>query len=111
MKNVFKLNLFFIGFPILLCLIGILDENFIFWGLLSTILTGIFQVIVGVGMLVDEPKDKQLQIYVAAVVAFFIMWLLTAQFGLNEFITYCLIGIPPCLALYLTFIIYKKRKL
>ena len=110
MKNVFKLNLFFIGFPILLCLIGLLDENFIFWGLLSTILTGLFQVIVGVGMLVDEPKDKRLQIYIAAVVLFFTIWLLNTQFDSNDFITYCSFGIPPCLALYLTFIIYKKRK-
>lgn len=111
MKSLFKLNLVFIGVPILLCLIGIIDENFLFWGLLSTMLTGLFQVIVGIEMLRDEPNDKYLQAYVAAVVLFFITWFVNAQTGYHNFLTFGLIGVPPLLALYLTFIIYKKRNL
>jgi apolipoprotein N-acyltransferase len=111
MKNLFKLNLAFVGFPILLCLIGIIDENFLFWGLISTMLTGLFQVIVGFGMLRDEPNDKYLQVYAAGVILFFITWFVNAQIGYNNILTFTLIPIPAILAMYLTFIIYKKRKL
>jgi apolipoprotein N-acyltransferase len=109
MKNLFKLNLVFVGFPIALCLMGFIDQNLLFWGLISTMLTGLFQVVVGIGMLRDEPNDKYLQVYVAAVVLFFITWFINFLIGYINAITFCLIPIPAILALYLTFIIYKKR--
>lgn len=109
MKNLFKLNLFFVGMPITICLLGFFNEAFLFWGLLSTILTGLFQLIIGFAMLIDEPKNKYLQIYILVVIAFFLIWYLNSLIGYNNLITYFLFAVPPILAFYLTFIIYKKR--
>lgn len=111
MKNLFYLNLFFVGFPILLCTMGILDETLIFWGLISTMLTGLFQLIVGFGMYFDDPKDKMLQWYVGLVLLFFGCWLLSAFIETKFLLTPFLFALPPALALFLTYIIYKKRNL
>lgn len=111
MKNLFKLNLVFVGGPILLCLMGFMDEKLLIWGLLSTILTGLFHIIIGFGMLLENPKDRNLQIYVASVIAFFISWFVYAQTGYNDVIGFILVFIPVILATYLTIIIYKKRNL
>lgn len=111
MKNLFNLNLAFIGFPILLCLLGIFDPAFVFWGFLSTILTGLFQLIVGFGMLKDEPKDKDLQRYAFFVALFFSCWIASAFLETASLVMHYLFVLPPLLAAYLTFIIYKKRNL
>lgn len=108
MKNLFNLNLFIIGAPIVMCLMGFLDENFLLWGLLSTMLTGLFQVVFGIAMLIDEPKNKHLQLYFSCVILFFCIWLTSLKFGYVNFGNTVLFTIPPCLALYLTVIIYKK---
>ena len=111
MKNLFRLNLAFIGFPILLCLLGIFDPSFVFWGFLSTILTGLFQVVVGIGMLKDAPKDKNLQRYAALVVLFFFGWLACSFIDYGDIPMNFLFALPPFLAAYLTYIIYQKRNL
>lgn len=107
--NLFKLNLVFVGFPIALCLLGIWDEVFLFWGLLSTILTGFFQVIIGFGMYFDEPNDNSLKVYVSLVISFFVIWIATAFIEDGLEIMRYMFALPPLLALYLTVIIYKKR--
>jgi len=111
MKNLFNLNLAFIGFPILLCLLGIFDSVFVFWGFLSTILTGLFQLIVGFGMLKDDPKDKDLQRYAFFVLLFFSGWIASAFVESKNWIMDYIFVLPPLLAAYLTYIIYKKRNL
>ena len=111
MKNLFRLNLAFIGFPVLLCLMSVIDGEFLFWGMLSTILTGLFQLVIGFGMLKDEPKDKDLQRYAFLVLLFFCGWITSAFLEtINRIMDYIYV-LPPLLAAYLTYIIYKKRNL
>ena len=109
MKNLNYLNYFFVGFPIALCLIGFADNDFLCFGLLSTTLKGLFQVIVGIKMLQDEPNDKNLQIYIIAVIAFFATLFIISKVGLYDWINYILLSVPPILAIYLSIIIYKKQ--
>ncbi len=110
MSNLFRLNLFFVGIPIILGLLGyFFDEALIYWALISTILTGLVQLIIGFGMYFDEPKDKLLRWYVILVVFFFSSWILSGLLKDSFDIMKFLIFLPPFLAFYLTFIIYKKR--
>ncbi|MES2545417.1 MAG: hypothetical protein V4548_11060 [Bacteroidota bacterium] len=108
MKNLNKLNYFFVGLPITLCLIGIINQEFLLFGLLFSMLTGIFQVIAGMGMLIKEPNNKYLKTYVIAVIIFFLLWFINSKIGYQNTITFILIGTPPILAIYLSIIIYKK---
>ena len=108
MKNLFKLNVFFVGLPIALCLIGVFKEEFLFWGLISTMLTGLFQVIAGIKLLSEEPKDIRLRIYIISVIIFFTLWIINTKIGYNDIIMYVLFPIPLLLAFYLSIIIYKK---
>lgn len=112
MKILNYLNYFFVGLPVILILLGLLFDaqqgNLIVYGLFSTILTGLFQIIIGIQMQIDEPKDKYLTVYITSVVLFFITYLINVKL-LNSDIIYCiLLFIPLVLALFLSIIIYKK---
>ncbi|GEC72398.1 hypothetical protein SAMN05443543_10846 [Flavobacterium flevense] len=113
MKNINYLNYFFIGIPTLLILLGYLTNqsfgNLVGYGLLFTILTGLFQVIIGTKMSIHEPKDKMLQIYIISVILFFAIWLFNGLFLSSDILYFILLFIPPVLAIYLSIIIYKKR--
>ena len=112
MKTLNYLNFFFVGSPITLILLGLLFDpqqgNLIGYGLFSTILTGLFQVVIGIQMLIDEPKNKYLKIYTVAVILFFLMLLINVQLLYSDLIYFILPFIPPVLAIYLSVIIYKK---
>ena len=109
MKNVFKLNLFFVGIPIILCLFGLINESYFYLGLISTILTGIFQVVISIKMIQDEPNDKNIKIYLAGVILFFFSLFIVSKIGLYDWINYIFLTIPPILAIYLSVIIYNKQ--
>jgi apolipoprotein N-acyltransferase len=110
MKNINKLNYFFVGVPTILCLAGIFNEKFLFFGMLSTILTGLFQVVMAIKMLIDEPHNKQLQIYIAAVVFYFTTWIVFPEIEYKNILKFGLVIIPILLAFYLSIIIYKKAR-
>lgn len=48
MKLIFRLNILAIGLPILLGLVGTIFNIFLFYALLSTMLTGLIQVVLGI---------------------------------------------------------------
>jgi hypothetical protein len=108
MKNINYLNYFFVGVPTILCLIGTLNDSFLFFGLLTTILTGFFQVTIGLKMLIDEPNNKSLINYIVGVLTFFILWFIISIIEYQNPMFYILISMPPILAIYLSIIIHKK---
>lgn len=111
MKNIQYFNAFAVGLPfVILVSYPIIKEGAFIYSILSTMLTGFIQVILGLCLLNDEPNDRKLQFYIGGVVTFFTLWFINAQIGYNDILTLILIGIPPLLAFYLTFIIYKKAK-
>jgi hypothetical protein len=110
MKNIFKLNLFFVGLPFFICFLGIIDPVFVMCGLLSTIAIGIFQVVFGIQMLIDEPQDKGLQVYISSVILFFLVWFINVQMLSCDFLYLILMFIPGILAIYFSILIYKKQK-
>jgi hypothetical protein len=108
MKSINYLNYFFVGLPIFFCLIAIGNIGFLSYAMLSLILTGIFQIIIGIKMLVNEPHDKNLKIYATSVFLFFISIFVICKMELYSFLNYMLFGIPPVIALFLSIVIYKK---
>ncbi|MGE6353774.1 hypothetical protein ACQKCJ_07825 [Flavobacterium sp. NPDC079362] len=114
MKAINYLNYFFVGMPILLVLIAAVIPNngaeFAFCGVLSTIVTGLFQLIFGIKMLLDEPEDKDLQHYISGVIFFFLLWFVNGLILHFEFIYFILFPIPIILAIYFSTITYKKAQ-
>ena len=112
MKNLNYLNYFFVGIPAILISLGYITNqnsgNLIGYGLLFMILTGLFQVVIGIKMLINEPNDKMLQTYIALVILFFATWFANGLILSNDILYLILLFIPPVLAIYLSILIYNK---
>lgn len=109
MKNINYLNYFFVAVPMILITIGLVtNPQLACFGLLFTILTGLFQLIFGIKMLIDEPDDKNLQAYINGVIFFFLLWPVNAFIMHFEFIQILLFIISVILAIYFSTITYKK---
>jgi hypothetical protein len=112
MKNLNYLNYFFVGIPALLISLGYITNqssgNLIGCGLLFMILTGLFQIVIGIKMLIDEPKDKMLQIYIISIILFFMTLIINGLILYSDILYFGLLLVPPILAIYLSIIIYKK---
>jgi hypothetical protein len=114
MKNLNYLNYFFIGIPVVLISLGFITNqgsgNLIGYGLLFTILTGLFQVVIGMKMLIEKPQDKGLQIYIVSVVIFFLTLFINAKILYSDILYSILIFLPGLLAIYFSILIYKKQE-
>ncbi|KAA5531863.1 hypothetical protein [Paenimyroides baculatum] len=111
MKAIKILNTIAVGIPIMLMLIGIIKQDsageFIGYALFSTMFTGFVQVMLGLSLLRKFPENIHYQIYIVAVVLFFVLWFIVHSFDLYDF-GYLLLWIPPCLAVYLSILIYSR---
>lgn len=108
MKTINYFNYFFVGVPIFFCLMAIINIGFLSYAMLSLLLTGIFQITIGIKMLVNEPQDKNLQTYAASILLFFITLIVICKMELYDLLNYILFGIPPLIAIFLSIVIYKK---
>lgn len=112
MKAINNLNYFFVGFPILLISFGLLTNessgNITGSGFFFFILTGLFQVIFSIKMLLDEPQDKNLQFYIKGVVFFFTLWIINGLFLGYQIIYFILFIIPIILMIFFSIITNKK---
>ena len=104
MKALSILNYFIVGIPPAMILMGYLcEETLIYYGLWLTLLTGAFQVVVGIGMFIDSFfKHRLIQIYLIGVALFFLLWFITEWKWL--------LILPPMLAIYMTVILYIEAK-
>lgn len=111
MRRIHYFNLFAIGLPIVLALVGFIIEDFFFYALISTMLTGFIQVVLAMCLFFDDPKDTNIKIYLGSVITYFSLWLIIGSRVLNSgYLNYILILTPLTLAIYLTVIIFKKIK-
>ncbi|MBF03812.1 MAG: hypothetical protein CMP76_11000 [Flavobacterium sp.] len=109
MKTIKYWNTFAIGLPIILLFLGCLDEVFLFYAAISTMLTGLIQIVLGLKMLFEDPSNKSLQLYAGSVGLFFFTWIINARFNYIDIITYILLPIPFILTVYLSVIIYNTK--
>lgn len=109
MKTIKNLNTIALAIPLLILITyPIYRESSLLFALLSTMITGFMQLIIGLKLLYDEPTNRNNQIYISITTFFFTLWFINAQIGYNEIITYLLLPIPLILALYLSVLIYRK---
>lgn len=106
MKKYQFINAFAIGLPVTLALIGSMFETFLFFAMVATALTGLIQLILGTVFWIQNPKNKLIPFYFAAVVLFFIV--LASSFD-SELMTF-LYAVPVLLAIYLTIILHLPKK-
>ena len=109
MKTIKYWNAFAIGLPIILLVLCVFSNNFLIFAALSTMLTGLIQVVLGLTMLFKNPENKHLQLYNSSVGLFFILWLINSSLNHIDTITYSLIAIPLILSVYLSVIIYNTK--
>ncbi|KFF05320.1 hypothetical protein [Flavobacterium reichenbachii] len=110
MKIIKNINTFAIALPFAIAIIYPIFEGALVFAALSTMATGFIQFSLGVKMLVDNPKNKDLQIYMSGVVIFFGLWYVNNLIDYKDFLTYILFPVPLILAIYLSLIIYKKEQ-
>jgi apolipoprotein N-acyltransferase len=110
MKTIKNINTFAIGLPFAIAITyPIFTEGALFFAALSTMITGFLQLSIGVKLLIDNPQNRNLQIYISGVVFFFGLWLVNYLIDYNDLITYILFPIPFILAVYLSLLIYQKK--
>ena len=73
MKNINRFNWLVVCVPILiLATYPVYKDGAFAFALLSTILTGLVQIVFSIMLLIDEPKNKFLQLYVVGVLFYFL---------------------------------------
>jgi len=89
MKTIKNLNTFAVGLPIVILITyPFFKEGAICSALLSTMVTGFIQVLLGLWMLYNTPEDSKLQLYITSVIGFFTLWFINSQMQYNNALTY-----------------------
>lgn len=110
MKAIKILNTIAIGTPPALFLIDLVVQGgFSIFALLSTMFTGFVQVVLGLFLMIRFPKNIYYKSYIIAVAIYFILGLMVLfSSSKNDGFIYLLYIVPPCLALYLSVLIYSR---
>jgi hypothetical protein len=107
MKIIKNLNTLAIGIPIFILLFGIISKGALMLSVISTILTGFIQLILGIILLFKFKENIHYKIYFISVIILFSLWIWSPTINKVDYFTYTLIYIPPILAIYLSILIYK----
>lgn len=101
MKAIKNLNTIALSIPIFIALCAIFESSILALALLSTMATGIIQLILAFKYWQENPKDISIKVYFSIVTIFFFF-----LFFFNEsWIWY----LPPILCFYLSLIIYTNE--
>ena len=110
MKIVQNINTLAISLPFLiLASYPYINEDAIVYSLLSTLITGILQILLSIYLFIIGYKREKIKIYLVSVITFFSTWFLLNEIKILDIIGMFLIFIPPVLAYYLSKIIYSKQ--
>ena len=110
MKTIKYLNTIAIGLPLVLTILSIIDISLIILAIYSTMITGAIQLLIGLIILIKEPRNKYIIAYFLVVIAFFSLWYFNVKIIYSDILTFTLFPIPLILAIYLSILIYKKDK-
>lgn len=103
MKNLKYLNMFAIAIPFLIGMLGFTNESLFIVALISTMLTGIIQVIIGIIYVFLFPNSILIKVYLLLVTFFGISWLALGQ---NDWVWF----LPPSLCIFLTVLLHNQVK-
>jgi membrane protein DedA with SNARE-associated domain len=102
MKALNVLNTIALAIPVSLGLLGIANESFFIYALVSTMATGFIQLLTGMFFWREYPASSHIKIYFALVAAFFLLLFTNIT---SDWYWY----MPPALCLYLSLLIYTKK--
>ena len=109
MKTLKNLNTIAIALPLILLLIGFLEEGFFFLAAYSTAITGLIQIILGIIFLIKFKNNIHIKIYFSLVLFFFSLWYFNVTISYNDSLTWVLIFTPVVLCIYISILIYSKK--
>ncbi|HLP64991.1 hypothetical protein [Flavobacterium sp.] len=102
MRALKVLNSIAIGIPIVFLLIATVDESFLFYAALSTMVTGFIQLLTGFYYWSEYSESKAIKMYFFFVALFFV--LLTTPIPIEWFVI-----LPPALCIYLSYLVYSLQ--
>lgn len=88
--------------PVFLGVIGIFNEDFLFYALVSTMATGALQVLAGAVFWIINRESLDIKLYFSGVVGFFLL----AYFLDGHFIVWFM---PPALCVFLFWIVFTYK--
>ena len=97
------LNTIALFIPILIGLLGFMAEDQFILAFLSTMVTGLIQVILGILFWIKFPKNIYIKIYFLIVIVFFL--LLFSKIA-DDWLWF----LPPILCLYLSILVYSLKE-
>ncbi len=109
MKDLKITNTIAILIPLILLLIGFIEEGFLYLAAYSTILTGLLQIIVGFIYWNKYRGNRYIKIYFLLVMAFFSLWYYNENINYIDTLTWILIYSPLALCIFLSIIIYSTK--
>jgi hypothetical protein len=105
MNNLQKLNTIAISIPFIIALFAIFETGFLLLALLSTMITGLLQIIIAF-IILYQNINKHIISYLLLVVIFFLLVYIYSNYIFEyEMINYIWI-IPILLCMYLTYIVH-----
>jgi hypothetical protein len=107
MKLIKKINTIAITTPFIIALLGLFEESFLLFALISTMATGFIQLTLGIILLLKFKNNIHYKIYFAVIIIFFSLSFWSPIINKVDYFTYTLIYIPPILAIYISVLIYK----
>jgi hypothetical protein len=111
MKDLKTTNTTAILIPIVLLVIGFIEEGFFYLAAYSTILTGLLQIIIGIIYWNKYRENPYIKMYFILVIAFFSLWYFNENIIYNNTLTWILIYSPLVLCIYLSIIIIKVGRI
>ena len=111
MKTIKILNSIAIVIPLVLFLLMLFNQECLFYGMFSLILTGIIQTILALILWIKDMKNKFLMAYFAVSILFFLSFLFIDDLNLDDVFSVTFWIIPAFLAVYLSVLIYQKNTL
>jgi hypothetical protein len=102
MRTLKIINTIALGIPLVIALLGFIDEVFFIYALFSTVITGLIQAIIAIYFAFCYTKNYFIVAYFLLTAAFFVGWLV---FDLNEWIWV----VPLFLSIFLSIIIYSSN--
>lgn len=86
--------------PIFFCLLGLIAEGFLMLAVLSTMITGFIQIIIGISYWIKFPNSIHIKIYFLVVIIFFLLLFFKTTYDWIWFL-------PPVLCIYISILIYS----
>ena len=111
MRLIKNINTIAIMIPFIIAFFGLFDEALLMLAIVSTMVTGLLQVVLGIILLIKNPKNWYFISYMLTVILFFALWYVNMNIYYSDTLSVILYPIPLLLTIYLSVLIYKRKEI